>query len=167
MAIHSSILAWRIPWTGYSPWGREELDTTQRWNNNNTYQTIQFFKVCNRVVFGILAELSRHQFLNIFITSKRNPYLLLLTSLPHPSSQSPGTTDVFSVSICCCCSVAQSCLALCDSMDCNTPGFLVLHHFPEFAQTLVHIVDDVIQPFHPLSSPYPLAPILWPPDVKS
>ena len=53
----------------------------------------------------------------------------------------------------------QSCLALCDSMDCNTPGFLVLHHFPEFAQTLVHIVDDVIQPFHPLSSPYPLASI--------
>ena len=44
-------------------------------------------------------------------------------------------------------------------MDCNTPGFLVLHHFPEFAQTLVHIVDDVIQPFHPLSSPYPLASI--------
>ena len=111
------------------------------------------------MVFGIFAELSRHQFLNIFITSKRNPFLLLLTSLPHPSSQSPGTTDVFSVSICCCCSVAQSCLALCDSMDCNTPGFLVLHHFPEFAQTLVHIVDDVIQPFHPLSFPYPLASV--------
>ena len=30
MAIHSSILAWRIPWTdelgGYSPWDCEELD---------------------------------------------------------------------------------------------------------------------------------------------
>ena len=26
---HSSILAWRIPWT-YSPWGRKELDTTER-----------------------------------------------------------------------------------------------------------------------------------------
>ena len=34
MAIHSSILAWKIPWTeelaGYSPWGRKELDTTEQ-----------------------------------------------------------------------------------------------------------------------------------------
>ena len=34
MAIHSSILAWRIPWTekpvAYSPRGRKELDTTER-----------------------------------------------------------------------------------------------------------------------------------------
>ena len=33
MATHSSILAWKIPWTenlvGYSPWGRTELDTTE------------------------------------------------------------------------------------------------------------------------------------------
>ena len=33
MAIHSSILAWRIPWTeslaGYSPWSCKELDTTE------------------------------------------------------------------------------------------------------------------------------------------
>ena len=32
MATHSSILAWRIPWTEepsrHSPWGRKELDTT-------------------------------------------------------------------------------------------------------------------------------------------
>ena len=31
MAIHSSILAWEIPWTeelaGYTPWGRKESDT--------------------------------------------------------------------------------------------------------------------------------------------
>ena len=44
MAPHSSTLAWKIPWTkkkkrkshgrrslvGCSPWGREELDTTER-----------------------------------------------------------------------------------------------------------------------------------------
>ena len=33
MATHSSILAWRIPWTeesgGYSPWGLKESDTTE------------------------------------------------------------------------------------------------------------------------------------------
>ena len=32
MAIHSSILAWEIPWTeepgGLSPWGHRESDTT-------------------------------------------------------------------------------------------------------------------------------------------
>ena len=28
MTTDSSILAWRIPWTGYSPWGHKELDTT-------------------------------------------------------------------------------------------------------------------------------------------
>ena len=38
----------------------------------------------------------------------------------------------------CCCSVAQSCLTLCNSMDCSTPGFPVLNHFPEFAQTHIH-----------------------------
>ena len=32
MATHSSILAWRIPWTeaGNSPWGRKESDMTER-----------------------------------------------------------------------------------------------------------------------------------------
>ena len=30
VATYSSILSWRIPWTGYSPWGRKELDTTKR-----------------------------------------------------------------------------------------------------------------------------------------
>ena len=30
MATHSSIPAWRIPWTGYSPWGCKESDMTER-----------------------------------------------------------------------------------------------------------------------------------------
>ena len=34
MATHSSILAWKVPWTeelvGYSPWGLRALDTTKR-----------------------------------------------------------------------------------------------------------------------------------------
>ena len=41
-----------------------------------------------------------------------------------------------------CCSVAKSCLTLCDPMDCSTPGFPVHHHLPEFAQTHVHWVAD-------------------------
>ena len=55
--------------------------------------------------------------------------------------------------MCCCyCSVAQSCFTLCDPMDCSTPGFPVLHHLPELAQTHVHWVGDAIQPSRPLLS---------------
>ena len=39
-------------------------------------------------------------------------------------------------------SVAQSCPTLCDTMDCSTPGFPVLHQFLELTQTHVHKVGD-------------------------
>ena len=29
-ATHSSILAWKIPWTIWGPWGGNESDTTER-----------------------------------------------------------------------------------------------------------------------------------------
>ena len=35
-------------------------------------------------------------------------------------------------------SVAQSCLILCDPMDCSTPGLPVHHQLPEFTQTHAH-----------------------------
>ena len=54
--------------------------------------------------------------------------------------------------------VAQSCLTLCDPMNCSTPGLPVHHQLPEFIQTLVHRVGDAIQPSHPLLSPSPPAP---------
>ena len=48
--------------------------------------------------------------------------------------------------ICCCCySVAQSCLTLCNPMYYNMPGFPVLHHVLELAQTHAHRVGDAIQ----------------------
>ena len=43
-----------------------------------------------------------------------------------------------------CCSVAKSCLTLCDHINCRTWGFPVLHYLPEFAQTHVQCVDDAI-----------------------
>ena len=52
-------------------------------------------------------------------------------------------------------SIAQSCLTLCDPMDCSTPGLPVHHQLPEFTQTHVHWVGDAIQPSHPLLSPCP------------
>ena len=42
------------------------------------------------------------------------------------------------------CSVAQSCLTLCDPMGCSMPGFPVHHQLPEVTQTHVHWVSDAI-----------------------
>ena len=57
-------------------------------------------------------------------------------------------------------SVAQSCLTLCDPMNCSTPGLpVMLHHrLPEFTQTHVPRVGDAIQPSHLLLPPSPPAP---------
>ena len=54
-------------------------------------------------------------------------------------------------------SVTQSCLTLCNPMNCSMPGLPVHHQFPESTQTHIHRVDDAIQPPHPLSSPSPPA----------
>ena len=54
-------------------------------------------------------------------------------------------------------SVAQSCLSLCNPMDCSTPDLPVQHQLPEFTQTHVHWVGDAIERSHPLSSPSPPA----------
>ena len=54
-------------------------------------------------------------------------------------------------------SVTQSCLTLCDPMNCSTPGLPVHHQLPEFTQTLIYWVGDAIQPSHSLSSPSPSA----------
>ena len=55
-------------------------------------------------------------------------------------------------------SVTQSCLTLCDPMNCSTPGLPVHHQLQKFTQTYIHRVNDAIQPSHPLSSPSPPAP---------
>ena len=67
------------------------------------------------------------------------------SSLPPAHSPAPLSLSVNSV--------AQSCLTLCDPMDCRTPGFSGLQQLPELAQTHVHRVSDSIQPSRPLLSP--------------
>ena len=54
-------------------------------------------------------------------------------------------------------SVTQSCLTLCNPMDCSVPGFPVHHQLPECTQTHIYWVGDAIQPSHPQSSPSPPA----------
>ena len=41
-------------------------------------------------------------------------------------------------------SVAQSCLTLCDPMNCSMPGFPVHHQLPELVQTRVHQASDAV-----------------------
>ena len=48
---------------------------------------------------------------------------------------------------------------LCDPTDGSTPGFPVLHHLLELAQTHVHLLSDVIQASHPLLTPFHLPSI--------
>ena len=81
--------------------------------------------------------------------------MLHLFILLYPPSEPLATTDLLTVSICS--SVTQSCLTLCDPVDCSMPGFLVHHQLLELAQTHVHRVDDAIQPSHPLLSHSPPA----------
>ena len=52
-------------------------------------------------------------------------------------------------------SVAQSCLTVCDPMDCRMPGLPVYHQLPEFTQTHVHCVSEATQPSHSLPTPSP------------
>ena len=52
-------------------------------------------------------------------------------------------------------SVAQSCLTLCDPMNCSMPDLPVHHQLLELTQIHVHWVGDAIQPSHPLLSPSP------------
>ena len=51
MATHSTILAWRIPWTekpgGNSPWGHKESDTTER------FHFLFFFFYCTLVFVSL------------------------------------------------------------------------------------------------------------------
>ena len=65
----------------------------------------------------------------------------LKSLLQHHSFHKLVTIFIFIISV-----VAQllSCLTFCDPMDCSTPGFLVLHYLPEFAQIQVHQVSDAI-----------------------
>ena len=59
-------------------------------------------------------------------------------------------------------SVAQSCLTLCDPMNCSTPGFPVHHQLPESTQTHVHWLSGAIQPSHNLCHPLLLGLSIFP-----
>ena len=68
----------------------------------------------------------------------------------HLTFSMPCFKVVFYFFIIGCCSVAKLCQTLCDPMDCSTPGFPVLHHLPDFAQT--HVPESVMLSNHSSSA---------------
>ena len=87
-----------------------------------------------------------------FINRKSSPFHRWVSVLMHSlftfNSDPLGIVEGYDTS--CCCSVAQSCLTLCDPMDCSTPGFPVHHHLPcpSPSMSLLKIMSivDAIQP---------------------
>ena len=59
-------------------------------------------------------------------------------------------------------SLTQSCLTLCDPMNCSTPGLPIHHQLPESTQTHIRRVGDAVQPSHPLSFPFSSCPQSFP-----
>jgi len=85
-----------------------------------------------------------------------DPFLHATHHLPSFSNSVYFRSVVWS-HCCCCFSVAKSCLTLCNSINCSTPGFPILHYLLKLAQTPVHWIGDAIQPSHSLSPPFPPA----------
>ena len=159
MAPHSSTLAWKIPWmeepgrlqsTGWLRVGHDwatslTLFTFMHWRRK--WQPTPVFLPRESQGRGSLVGCRlwgrrvRHDWSDLAAAAVACYHCLVR----------------YAVWLCCCCSVTWLCPALCNPMDCSTPGFPVLHHLPEFAQIHLHWVGDAIQPSHPLLSPSPPA----------
>ena len=147
MATHSSILAWRIHCTvepgGLQSMGSQSLTglSTQPFHND------KYLLRCHTENFCYCKTLLSSTPLSF--------------TAPPPGSHLPfyclhqfGSAQ-FS-------SATQSCLTLCNPMDCSMPGLPVHHQLLELAQTHVHQVSDAIQPSHSLLSPSLPASSLYP-----
>ena len=112
--------------------------------------------------WGLLLGLSYHQ--SPYSTeSKTNvrilQWLRILTPIifSEPGGATMGWVDALTGAAVKCtwaparrCSFAHLCPALCNSMDCSTPGFPV-HYLPEFAQTHVRWVGSIYHLHKPLT----------------
>ena len=121
---------------------------------------VKWKSVTNEIRFNYLITASNLQHvLNKYLSSFVDSDILcfgFLWIFPFPFH---ALLWIFSSS--CCGSVTQSCLTLCDPMDCSTPGFPVLYHLPEFAQTHVYWVGDAISHLI-LCRPLLLLPSIFP-----
>ena len=111
---------------------------------HHTYTTFSYSFICRRTQVACIPWL----LWIMLLWTWENKYLIKIMILGYIPRC--GITGFYMIS-----SVAQSCLTLCDPMDCSTPGLPVHHQLPELTQTHVHWVGGAIQPSHPLSPPSP------------
>ena len=132
MAPHSSILAWRVPWTEEP--GRFQsmgsLRVGHNWATKRSAVDIYRYWYHNVTIYWVPTMCQCHFALTI---SNYYRNATVQFSCPVVSDTSRHT------------------------MDCSTPGFPVHHQLSEPAQTRVHQVSDAIPPSHPLSFPSPRA----------
>ena len=139
-ATHSGTLAWKIPWTEKP--GRLQSIGSQRVKHDFTFTFYLLILISSGypwISFSFLLTCClRALEIHLLLWISNKDMLLSCTSVQFSS-------------------VAQSCLTLCDPMNCSTPGIPVRHQLPEFTQTHIHPVGDAIQPSHLLPSPSPPA----------
>ena len=107
----------------YSPWGRKESDTTEQLNRTE-HHIMTPRGLTEGEGYREIRSGDRKYLLYIFI---HNQLIYFLTSVCHHFVR----VSQFS-------SVIQSCLTLCDPMDCSTAGLPVHQQLLEFTQTHVH-----------------------------
>ena len=147
METHSSIIAWRIPWTEEP--GRLQSEGLQRvsyhWSNlASTWckegSQVHSFSYGYPVVPATFVE-------KTFLSPFHGLSTLVENQLAINIRLVYQFWNLFCWSVCLflcqyhshdCCSVVQSCPTLCNPMDCSMPGFSFLHCLLEFAPTHVH-----------------------------
>ena len=139
MAIHSSILAWRIIMVKGVWWA-----TVHGFTKSRTRLSFYYIRV----------------YLDSFLKKWDNCNPLQEDFFQFTFwFRSPSPMLIFILALCTFSSVQLlSCMQLCNPMNHSTSGLHVHHQLPEFTQTHVHQVGDAIQPSHPLPSTSPPAP---------
>ena len=113
-------------------------------------------------IFFPLSVMLTVGFLQIFFTKLRNLFFPLLSNFNMIYYYHKTTCKSVYVRVCCCCSVANSCLTLRDHVDCSTPGFPILHHPPPSFLKLMSI-ESVLPSNHLiLCCPFLLLPSIVP-----
>ena len=145
MAPHSSTLAWKIPCME-EPGGLQSMGSLRSGQDSVTLLSLFTFMHLRR----------KWQPTPVFLPGESQGQRSRVGFRLWGRTES-DTTDATQqqqhtiLMLChCCCSVTQSCLTLCNPLDCSTPGLPVPYHLLEFAQVHVHSIGDAVQPSHPL-----------------
>ena len=115
-------------------WRRAKLSSLQ--------DEIQLLSMMYKTWRDLTSAITRCTFSVLYFLCVYNfAHILLSVNLCWNSRITSMITSPFvSLHCCCCCSVTKLCPTCCNSMDCSTLGFPVLHWLLEFAQIRVHWV---------------------------